>query len=142
MAKVTGVVTKHDKNKFGGWSIVVDGNYYNSKFEIKCGVGDNVEFDDGGKNYCSKLRVLSKGAPVATPKPAGGSSNRDTSIVRQNALRHATAAVTAHGGTVDQPDELIAARIIAMAKVFEAYVNEETTVHGPTVSGDFIESAA
>jgi hypothetical protein len=43
---------------------------------------------------------------------------------------------------VDQPDELIAARIIAMAKVFEAYVNEETTVHGPTVSGDFIESAA
>lgn len=145
MAKVTGVVTKHDKNKYGGWSIVVDGNYYNSKFEIKCSVGDSVEFDDGGKNYCSKLKVLTKAAPTTAQGSSGGTapaSHRDVSIVRQNALRHAGVIMSAilHDEVIPSDDEIVD-RTIAMAKAFEAYVNDVPTTSSVTTDKDFIEAA-
>ena len=143
MAKVTGVVSKHEQNKFGGFSIVVNGNYYNSKFEIKCKVGDAVEFDDGGKNYCSKLKVVAAGATASSAGTGAtkAHSGRDTSIVRQNALRHATQAVcNAVGMAGEASDVEYVERIIAMARQFEDYVNAPD-VSAPNTSSDFIEAA-
>lgn len=99
MSNVTGVVEWAGKNKFGGHSIRVDGNFYNSKFPIPCEQGDTVEFDSGSTGkYCNKLKVVSSGGGT-TPSSGGGKtmpSRRGTfpipkddgqrSIIRQNAL--------------------------------------------------------
>lgn len=102
MSKVTGVVDWAGENKFGGFSIRVDGNYYNSKFPIKCEVGDSVEFDSGttGK-YCNKLRVTSGGGGKPAPATGGGrrgsfpidKADGQRSIIRQNALARAVELV-------------------------------------------------
>lgn len=107
MAQVTGVI-EAKSNKFGKFSILLDnGTWYSSKFEIKGEKGDTVEFDDGGKNYCQKLRVVGGGSASAPSSSGGGGSTytpaakakpgfpvpvdtKDRSIVRQNALAHAT----------------------------------------------------
>lgn len=105
MAKVTGVVDWAGENKFGGHSIRIDGNYYNSKFPIKCEVGDSVEFDSGttGK-YCNKLKVTGSGGGTSTssaPTPMAGrrgsfpiaKEDGQRSIIRQNALARAVELV-------------------------------------------------
>lgn len=95
-------------NKFGKFSILVNEKWYSSKFEINASRGDVVEFDDGGRNYAQKLRVVGGSAGASQPEaPANsgptrsaapgfpvGTSTKDRSIVRQNSLAHATNLVT------------------------------------------------
>lgn len=123
--KVTGTVTKKLPSKFGGESIIVNGAYYNSKFSIKCNEGDTVEFDDGGKNYCQKLKVLSSTGAGATKSATPAiSANKERSIVRQNALRHAAVLMAqALSGTAlhDFDVDAIAEKTIELAIKFEAY---------------------
>lgn len=103
MATVTGVVEAMS-NKFDKYSILVDGKWYSSKFEIRCEKGDTVEFDDGGKNYCQKLKVAGKGSGGGTPvSPGPGSAGKGFSrgvfpvpltdgsraIIRQNSITNA-----------------------------------------------------
>lgn len=74
MAIVNGVVEYKGVNKFGGYSIKVNGGFYNSKFEPKCEKGDYVEFDDGGKKYINGLRkkAAPAGGGVSAPENASG----------------------------------------------------------------------
>ena len=138
MATINGVVEWAGENKFGGHSIKVDGNYFNSKFPIKCEVGDTVEFDSGttGK-YCNKLRVVTKGSGA----PAGGGSapvrgnfgqkrgvfpipNDDgqRSIIRQNALSRAVEVVALCPDDLSTRDQ-VAAEMIRLAMEFERYTS-------------------
>lgn len=72
MAIVNGEVEYKAQNKFGGYSIKVAGNFYNSKWEPACNKGDVVEFDDGGKKYINSLKVVGAGAmPSGAPGPVG-----------------------------------------------------------------------
>lgn len=71
MAIHNGVVQKINEN-WGKFGIMVDGNWYNTKAEwanVRPNVGDQVTFDDGGKNYLKNLKVLKEGA--GAPAPAG-----------------------------------------------------------------------
>lgn len=76
MAIVKGVVEgAHDK--WEKWNILVDGKWYNTKLEwakVKPVVGDEVEFDDGGRNYTKNLRVVAAAGPqfAAKASPKGG----------------------------------------------------------------------
>lgn len=125
--KVTGIVTKKSASKFGGESIVVNGAYYNSKFSIKCNEGDVVEFDDGGKNYCQKLKVVSSvGAPTKKAEMPTTTS-RDRSIIRQNSLAHATSMYTSMLASGDYEAKntenlkACAKEIVEIARIFEEY---------------------
>lgn len=114
MSKVSGVVDWAGENKFGGFSIRMDGNYYNSKFPIKCEVGDSVEFDSGttGK-YCNKLRVVSSGGGGSRPATTGGGrrgsfpidkADGQRSIIRQNALARAVELVALFPDGIEDRD--------------------------------------
>ena len=129
MGTVTGVVEWHGDSKFGGQSVKVDGKYFNSKFDIGCQKGDTVEFDDGGKNYCQKLRVTDSGAPVAT---SGGSGKapaasgfpihplaRERAIIRQNALGNAVQFLAGPDGGVAGA----VLEVLAVARQFEAWTS-------------------
>ena len=138
MALVTGNVTnKH--NNYDKVNICVDGKWYSQKQEWWNGpepeAGDNVEFDDGGRNYIKNFR--NKGsAPLPTgsaptpasssspaPKPQGrtfpvGALAPERTINRQNALTNACNIIASSGLPETQdPTE----QIIAMARKFEAY---------------------
>jgi hypothetical protein len=124
-------------HKFDKFSLLLEGNdtWYSTKFNpnpepVK---GDVVSFDDGGKKYINKLAIEGGGAPrpTASSAPAGGAKvsmggfpvdplARERSIIRQNALAHATNVVTSFdpkGTTVDE----MAKQIVAVAKYFETY---------------------
>ena len=135
MSEVTGVVEWAGANKFGGHSIRVDGNFYNSKYEIKCGVGDEVKFDAGttGK-YCNKLKVVtaSTGTPVssAAASPTVRTGGRGVfpiakhdgqrSIIRQNALARAVEVIALMSEGMETRDD-ICAEAVRIAMELERY---------------------
>lgn len=133
MSTVTGVVEWAGPNKFGGHSIRVDGNFYNSKFPIKCDVGDTVEFDGGSSGkYCNKLRVVSAGgggggAAPSTPSSAGrrgtfpiAPADGQRSIIRQNALARAVEVIALMPDGLESRAD-IAAEAVRLAAGFEQF---------------------
>ena len=147
MSKVTGTVGWVGKNKFGKYSLKLEESsiWYNSNYEIKANKGDRVEFDDGGKQYCQKLKVVGSTA-TGLGSPAKGTDNsfKERSIIRQNALRHASVIISNCVGK--NTDEELTDRVLAMAKRFEAYasgdLDKEEEGFNPeqfTGDGDFVE---
>jgi len=135
MAQVNGLVEYKAPNKYGGFSIKVNGNFYNSKFEPKCEKGDVVTFDDGGKKYINALVVggTASGATSAAPTPAatGKGSYRqngmeggfpihpgayERALDRRNALNAAVAYYSSIGVTNHTAEDIVEA-----ARFFEAY---------------------
>lgn len=133
MGMITGEV-EAISTKFGKFGILVGGKWYNTNPEWingdKPNKGDTVEFDDGGRNYLKKLKILGGGsAPSASaPSGSGGSSggvydtgfplsptNPKRTINRQNALTNAVSYVNNNDGEAS-PEE-----VIAVARIFEAY---------------------
>jgi len=121
-------------NKFDKHSILVDGNWYSSKFEIKAERGDVVEFDNGGegKKYCSKLKVVSKGsgAPSGTAMSSGTAKpaysrgafpvpqlDGSRAIIRQNAVTNANTFLGNAKGEHTVTD------LIDLARKIEAYTS-------------------
>lgn len=141
MAQVNGVVEWSGKDKFDNFSIKVNNNWYKSKYPIKAEKGDTVEFDDGGKNYANKLRVVTGGGTgtgSGTPSKGNGTFvskqfpvpglHPDRSIIRQNCLRHATELVTHgyHDGMLHSDNNDTVARcVIDLARRLEAYATGE-----------------
>lgn len=139
--KVTGVA-EAKSNKFDKYSVLVNGTWYSSKFEIPCEKGDTVEFDDGGRKYCQKLRVVIEGGS-STGKSSSGNSDlgvsKDRCIVRQNALSHAT-SIVCMTGVADV--ETTANMTVEVAKIFEGYAmgdDEKDVAKLETNPGDFVE---
>ena len=141
MSTVNGVVKAKSANKFG-FGVMVNDKWYNSKFEINCDKGDEVEFDDGGKAYVRDLKVTkggggttSSGGGSVASKGSGGAgyargafpiptNDGSRAIVRQNSITNAVALYThVVGDVVNNPEELenIAYSIINMARIFEKY---------------------
>ena len=141
MATVSGNVEWAGTNKFGGYSIKVGGNFYNTKFDPKLSVGQFVEFDDGGKKYINNPKVLASGpAGASAPSPslsAAGGAKRyrnngeeggfpihpfayERTLDRRNALQCATQLVSSCEIDREHPAEA-AEDIIAIARMFEAY---------------------
>ena len=148
MSFINGVVESLART---GKSIKVGGEWYGAFSPASlggCKVGDTVSFawapskDGQYKNIKGSVSVV--GGGVATPAavegsaprsaPSGASYGRSIAfplppldgqrvIVRQNALGHATKAITCRLGLEDHyRDDELADRIIAMARQFEAYV--------------------
>lgn len=72
MAQVKGIV-EGQHEKWEKWNILVNGTWYNTKLEWakeKPVEGDEVEFDDGGRNYTKNLRILTHGGGVTQPSKA------------------------------------------------------------------------
>ena len=153
MSQVTGTV-EAKSNKFGKFSILLDnGTWYSSKYEIKCEKGDVVEFDDGDRKYCQKLKVINGGggsssAPAAssggttyTPPAKSGFpvpiDTKDRSIVRQNALAHATKIFEACLNRMPAPEKELNAKdfVKFMEKASEDVINIARNFEGYT-SGD------
>jgi len=144
MAIVTGVVeAKTGLGKYGTYGILVAGNWYNSKFEIKCNKGDTVEFDNGDKKYVNKLKVVGSGGVAS---PAGGDTGTtgtskpyaprggfpigpldgQRSIIRQNAVTNANNLIAnlLTAGDKDAADALKTGGsefLIAVAQCIEDY---------------------
>ena len=141
MAIVNGLVEYKAQNKFGGYSIKVKGNFFNSKWEPACNKGDVVEFDDGGKKYINSLKVVRAGtsapAPVGTAALAtgyGAAPKRfrnngeeggfpihpgayERALDRRNALNAAVEFWPYMGSaTTPTPEE-----VVEIARYFEAY---------------------
>ena len=135
------VEAKSFNPKFGSYGMLVDGKWYNSKYEIKAEKGDEVEFDDGGKNYIKGLKVVSSGGDSATSSASGpstparsvgggygnrgkfpiGKDDGQRSIIRQNSLARAIEALEATDLlTGIDPNDLVST-IISTARLFEAY---------------------
>jgi hypothetical protein len=130
MALVTGTVDATNDN-YGKVNINVAGKWYSTKREWWKGndpvVGDNVTFDDGGRNYIKNYKV-SSGAPA--PASGGGSApprryektfpiaalDPSRAINRQNALTNAVNFVTTTAVPEASPDD-----VIQVARLFEAY---------------------
>jgi len=138
MSTVSGVV-EAKSNKFDKYSILVDGNWYSSKYEIKCEKGDTVEFDDGERKYCRKLRVVGAGG-APSPATGGGATAsqgsgfpvgtraKDRSIIRQNATTNARELLVGYWQTEGFPEhrEDMVDEIIGVARMFEAYCTGDT----------------
>lgn len=78
MAMVNGVVEGVSTKFEGKVGILVNGKWYNTKTEWAPSPlpnkGDNVSFDDGGKNFIKKLKVTG-GAPAAGSGGGYGKAN-------------------------------------------------------------------
>lgn len=137
MSTVSGVVKAKSANKYG-FGVMVNDNWYNSKYEIKANKGDEVEFDDGGKNYCKGLKVIaanpSGGASSAAASSNAGTSSKfsrgrfpipkddgQRSIIRQNSLGHAIEALISVGVLQSTDPNDMVSTIISTARLFEAY---------------------
>lgn len=135
MAMVTGTVKVCKQSKFG-WGLLLEEDetkWYNSKFEIKASTGDNVTFDDGGKNYVNKLRV-NTGLVVAKAGSVSNSTapakmhllpvplDNSRAIIRQNALTNARSFVE-WMGQEGKSGEDYAEDIIKVARIFENYTS-------------------
>lgn len=166
MAIVKGVVERKNDN-YGKVNICVNGSWYSTKPEwIKAepNQGDQVEFDDGGRNYIKNIRITGGTAGSAAGAAKSNSQARQTTpqrtfpvhptapertINRQNAL---TAAVNMYVGTLGQEHgddftfsiKAVSADdfIIELARKFEAYTTgdldmEEAkkALEQPTVGG-------
>jgi hypothetical protein len=81
MAQVTGTVEKVNfPDRYGKFSMLVGERWFNSKPEWlrdKPGEGDQVEFDDKGKNYINELKIVSKGSGSPSKSFKGYSKGRD-----------------------------------------------------------------
>lgn len=154
MSIVTGVV-EACSNKFDKYSLLVNGKWYSSKYEVKAGKGDTVEFDDGGKTWIRKLRVVSgSGGGSTAPSVASAAVSRtvgfpvpidtkDRSIVRQNALNVAVQLVKAQMegdswafGSWEEREsstKKFAELVVDCARIFEDYSSGD---------GDAAEAAA
>ena len=139
MSTVNGVVKAKSANKFG-FGIMVNDKWYNSKYEIGCDKGDEVEFDDGGKAYVRELKVTKAGggaptgggSPMAS-KGAGGTgyargvfplaaNDGSRSIVRQNSITNAVALYNKlREGSPVEDEESAAYSVINIARIFEKY---------------------
>jgi hypothetical protein len=141
MTTVSGFVKAKSANKFG-FGIMVNDKWYNSKSEIGCSKGDEVEFDDGGKNYIRDLKITkgssdtttTSSSPMASKGSSGASYARGVfplatndgsrSIVRQNSITNAVALYTSVvGDVVSKPEDLenVAYSVINIARIFEKY---------------------
>ena len=135
MSMVTGTVKVCKQSKFG-WGLLLEEDetkWYNSKFEIKANTGDNVTFDDGGKNYVNKLKVNTGGVVAKAGVATGVASTAKThylpvpldnsrAIIRQNALTNARELYTAFGESSSELSDQ-AGNIIAIARIFEEYTS-------------------
>ena len=135
MSTVTGTVKVCKQSKFG-WGLLLEEDetkWYNSKFEIKANTGDNVTFDDGGKNYVNKLKVNTGGVVAKAGVATGVASTAKThylpvpldnsrAIIRQNALTNARELYTAFGESSSELSDQ-AGNIIAIARIFEEYTS-------------------
>jgi len=78
MTIVTGTV-ENVSTKYEKYSIQVNGEWYGTKMEyanVKPQRGDEVEFDNGGKKYTSRLKITKAGAGGSAP--AGGKGGYST----------------------------------------------------------------
>lgn len=138
MSTVTGTVEAVSK-KYGKFSILLDDVWYNTKEEWAPNPapnkGDTVEFDNGGSKFIQRLKITGEGSGGGggSTYTGGGSVetvDRQSSIVRQNALTNAVSVYTNLLGLdervdpeiVDAPDILVA-RIIHTARMFEQYTS-------------------
>jgi hypothetical protein len=132
MGQVTGTVSATNDN-YGKVNIQVNGGWYSTKKEWWKGeepsVGDEVSFDDGGKNYIKYFKITGKGSGSAAPSggasggakaPVGGRTfpvaplAPERTINRQNAL---TNAVKYFEGRQEASKEAV----VSVARYFEAY---------------------
>lgn len=154
MAIVTGTIERTNDN-YGKFNMAVNGKWYSTKPEwlsVVPNQGDTVEFDDGGRNYIKKLRVVGGGGstPTATTPAsseqttelpphymiAKGYMNKiqtfpipadhpDRAITRQNAL---TNAVNYACSTMDKDSPSTVSEVIEIARMFEAYTTGDLDV--------------
>ena len=86
MAQVKGIV-EDQHERWEKWNILVNGTWYNTKLEWakeKPVEGDEVEFDDGGRNYTKNLRILTHGGGVASPASPAASGGSFTAKPKGN----------------------------------------------------------
>ena len=148
MYKIQNITSKEVNTKIGMkpvYSVQVDGEWYGHGFRKPAfKIGDEVAFTFTDGTYGKKIdegsvRVIKEGdasaappASVAPARPFGPPAkpfpipplHGDRAIVRQNALTNAREAVAALGKYRDEDemrDDEYANRIIAMARMFEAY---------------------
>lgn len=66
-------------HKYDKFAVLIEGNWFNTKKEyadewpVKPTVGAEITFDDGGKKYLGKMKVLKQGAGAAPSGGSGGS---------------------------------------------------------------------
>ena len=149
---VSRIASKDINTKFGAkkkYSMEIDGTWYDAGWKKPTVVeGTVVSFDYKETSYGKELTSYSPstgGAGGTTATPAAKVNNAfsggfrgssfpvppldpSRSIIRQNALRHATALVT-HTKANELGNELdLATIIIQVARVFEEYVSGDTEV--------------
>lgn len=71
-------------HKYEKFAVLIEEKWYNTKAEfaaewpVKPQVGDVIQFDDGGKKYLGRMKIISSTAPAvaatSTPKSGGYSS--------------------------------------------------------------------
>jgi hypothetical protein len=122
MGSFSGFVTEVKDNK----RFKIDGNWYSSynPAPFPVSVGDTISFDWVQKGEYRNIKgsvskSASGAAPVAASGGGGGATSRDLTIIRQNALAHATALVVASGVTGDLYDAQDL--VIDLAKKFAEY---------------------
>lgn len=122
MGSFSGVVTEVKDNK----RFKIDGAWYSSfnAAPFPVNPGDTISFDwvqkgDYRNIKGSVSKSASGAAPVASSGGGGSATSRDLTIIRQNALAHATALVVASGvkGDLYDAQDLV----IDLAKKFAEY---------------------
>ena len=133
MAVVTGVVQAVKDGK----RVQINGDWYGSFNPIgNVNAGDNVTFnwepDKTGKyrNIKSAVTVVAGGAP-STGSASAPSGGRELTIMRQNALAHATALVVASGVSDVWASQSL---VLRLAEAFTKYsatgeIEEDSPVH-------------
>lgn len=141
MATVTGTVEAYS-NKWDKDSILVNGKWYSTKFPLptKPDKGDEVEFEDGGKNFINKFRITHStgggGSTASAPATRAvgfpvGVDTKDRSIVRQNSLGHAVHLVSTFielealsSETWEEKEQMLESHAnlcVSVARIFESY---------------------
>jgi len=153
MSTVRGTVDKVNiPDQYGKASILVNGKWYNTRpdwLPTTPSQGDTVEFDDGGRNYIKKLKVVSSGGPVAssssgnTPTPTGGRTfpvgvtAPERTINRQNALTNAVNYYNHTGRVGDVSPE----DVIDTARIFEEYTTGDLDLREATEAMDTLQGS-
>lgn len=143
MPIVRGTVERiNNPDQFGKCSMLVVGKWYSTKPEwlkVVVNKGDNVEFDDGGKNYIKQLKVVGGNTgsypndSVAPKQAAFGfplsATDKGRAINRQNAL---TNAVNLMGTFLSCGKKLptsltdSANEVVEVARIFESYTTGDS----------------
>jgi hypothetical protein len=126
-------VIKKDRTAFKD----TDGVWWNSKYnplDPSINKGDTVEFAMKPGTTFVKGAIRKTGGAATPPTTAGGGStgfpaglkvSKDVAIIRQNALSHATKALTSQPDWDEVPMEDMAPRIIMIASELEKYTTGE-----------------